>query len=228
MKNARLRPPLTAVLLAAAGILAGCGVQRNFRIGSESSQPAPQPAAKASSSASPAPAKTSPGPKAEAPAESPAPKTGNESSAASTASATAPPASTPPAAPAATSTVSAEPPASIAVPTQAPTAASPAPSIQAFTLAAGPCSTVGRHLVIEIPNPERLDPSYRGKARGIEIRTSVRGGKAGVRHVRLKGGRLEFDAWTRGEGWIFSFAGSGSCQSGAAASASFDIIPHYR
>jgi hypothetical protein len=222
------------LLVGALLILPGCGVQRNFTVGKESSPPTPQPDRAATSPATPASTSTSIAgtskPKAQTPERSPSappePRSVPSAPAPAPREDAAPERLARPEAPQAAQ----EPPTTgrAAIASGSARAAASDSSIGKIELTAEPCTTVGRHVVLEIPGAEGLDPSYRGAVRGIEIRRSVEGGKAGFRHVRRQASRLEFDAWVRGGGWIFSFAGSGECRDGEAASARFVVIPHYR
>jgi hypothetical protein len=90
------------------------------------------------------------------------------------------------------------------------------------------CNETERHVVLKVPDVERLDPSYKGPVPGIEFREITRFNNGGIKRVKLSGGRLELDIWADGKGFLLTIFGSESCSGGEGANIGYDVIAHYR
>jgi hypothetical protein len=192
---------LSSLLSICALLLAiGCGVSRNFTFGFEQT-PTPTPEAR------PQPRSPTPLPETAKPA--------------------------PPPEPAAVPSPEASPSPETRPTPRAPeegTSASGRTAVVARGLfqSSDACDETERHVVLKVPDAERLDPSYKGPVPGIEFREITRFNDGGIKSVKLSGGKLELDIWADGKGFLLTIFGSQSCSGGEGANIGYDVIAHYR
>jgi hypothetical protein len=229
VNRGRAMARLSSLLSMGALLLAiGCGVSRNFTFGFEQT-PAPTPEAQLRS--------PTPLPETAKPAPSPEPT-------AMLSPETRPQPRSPTPTPEASRQTPSPEPSAVLSPVASPSPeARPTPpgreegesaSGRTAVLARGlfqsadACNETERHVVLKVPDAERLDPSYKGPVPGIEFREITRFNNGGIKRVKLSGGRLELDIWADGKGFLLTIFGSESCSGGEGANIGYDVIAHYR
>jgi hypothetical protein len=104
------------------------------------------------------------------------------------------------------------------------------------------CHDVTRQFTTEIPNPDRLDKSYRGVLSGIEAHeTEANGAEHAYRNFSFtnEGRAVSYELYAKGQGaWVGPVCknmignqvctGSGFCVNGASGSEGIELYAHYK